>query len=192
MTIKVPTSSAMIDPGNRFVTSGHKTTIASEQQATKAVAWIDGIQVREQDVHAADKFAGNGARFQTQKISNLSGSDQNRDAVCKSNGHGARDELDRSSQPRRTHHDQHDARHHRDHKQTRQPKLSDDTRDDDHKSARRPPNLGARPAQRRNQTPGNDCRIDTGLRGDAGSDAEGHRQRQGHQSHRQPGDRHRR
>ena len=65
------------------------------------------------------------------------------------------------------------------------PEFRDDAGDDDDESAGRAADLDARTAESRDQASGNDRRVEAGLRSNARSDAEGHRQRQGDQADRQ-------
>ena len=136
----------------------------------------------------AQKLAGHRRRLQPKEIFDLRRGDQQRDAVGEADRHRARNELDRRAQAGEAHDQQQNARHDSDQRQAGHAEFRDDAGDDHDKGARRPADLSARSAQRRNQKPGHDGRIEAGLRRHARGDREGHRQRQRDQSDRHAGD----
>ena len=126
--------------------------------------------------------------LQSEKILDLRGGDQQRDAVGESDGHGARNVFDRRAQAGEAHDQQQHAGHDAHQRQPGHTELGHDAGDNHHERARGPADLGARAAQRRDQEAGHHRGVQAGLRRHAGGDGKRHRHGQRHQAHRHSGD----
>ena len=131
-----------------------------------------------EQLHARQKFAGNGADAEAEEVLDLRGGNQDGDAVGESDDHQARDEADRGAEAGESHGKQDDAGHQRDHGQAAHAEAGHNAGDDDDESAGGSADLGARAAQSGDEEAGDDGGVEAGLRRDAGGDAEGHGQRQ--------------
>ena len=128
--------------------------------------------------HPLQELARRFRNAHAEKVLDLRRRNQQGDAVGESNHHRARHELHRLPKACDSKQEEQHAGHHRDHQQTGQAVFGDDAGDDDDKGASGPANLNPRSSQQRDDEPAEDGRVDTGLRGDPGSNAERHRQRQ--------------
>ncbi len=93
--------------------------------------------------------------------------------------------LTAAPRPVNPHNEQQNASHDPHQRETGGSEPGNDAGHDDDNSASGPADLGARTAQGRDEEAGDDGSVKPGLRRDAGSNGEGHGQRQRHQSHRE-------
>ncbi len=128
---------------------------------------------------------GTGGVVRPREILDLRGGDQQRNAVGESDGDRARDVFDGGAQASKSHDEQQNSGHDPHQREAADSEAGNDAGHDDDKSARGSADLGARTAQGRDEEAGDDSGVEAGLRRDAGSDGEGHGQRQRHQSHRE-------
>ena len=77
--------------------------------------WGKTAPVRDKQLDAGQKFAGNRTGLESEKILDLSRGNQNCDAVGKADHHHARNEAHRRAQPGKAHDDQQHTRHQRHH-----------------------------------------------------------------------------
>ncbi len=100
------------------------------------------------------------------------------DAVGESDDDGPRDEANGGAEAGKSHGQQDDSGHQRDHGEAGQAEAGDDAGDDDDECAGGSADLGARAAQGGDEKTGDDGGVESGLRRDSRGDAKGHGERQ--------------
>ena len=163
----VQASKATMDAGMRFVKRGKMSMIASVRCTECKRLPVNAGDVAEQELHAGQEFAGNGADAEAEEVLDLGGCDKNGDAVGESDDNGTRDEAYRRAETREPHGEQDDACHERDHGQAAHAETRDDAGDNDDKSASGSADLGARSAEGGDEKTSDDGGIKSRLRSNA-------------------------
>jgi hypothetical protein len=122
-------------------------------------------------------------RFQPEQVLHLRQRDQHGNAVGEADDDGHRHIAHQPAQPEQAHQEQQHPGHGRADQQVGQAIALEDAVDDDDEGPGRPADLHARPAQGRDQQPGNDGRDQPLLGLDPRGDGKGHGQRQRHHAH---------
>ena len=143
---------------------------------------IDRAEVSQQFAHPLEEFARHVIDRQAEKVLDLRGGDQDRDAVREADRHGPGNVANRRAQAGQAHGEQHHTGHERAGQKPRHAELGHDAGDDHDECAGRPGDLAARAAERGDDESGDDGGVDSGHGRDAGRDGERHGQRQGDQA----------
>src|SRR2546425_8187474 len=150
---------------------------------------IDRVEMGADGVPFPHEIGGDGPHAEAEEVLHLTREDDERDAAREPDGDRVGDELDRAAQAHDAEDDEDHARHHGRGREPFDPVALYDGVDDHHEGPRRPADLDARPAQRRDQEPGDDRREEPALRRDAARDRERDRERQRHDADDDPRDR---
>ena len=150
-------------------------------------SWRPRGSARGQSLHPQPEFSRNFFQTQAEEILDLGAGDQDRDSIGEAQHHGTRNEFHRRAHAGHSQHHQQNARHHSAHEQPVHPVHRDDAGHHHHKRSGRPSDLRLRSAQQGNQKSGNHGAVDARLRRQAGSNGEGHGQRQRDQTDRDAG-----
>ena len=142
--------------------------------------------MRSQQLDAGKKLAWHRACLQTEKVFDLRRRNQDRNSIREPDHHHARDKSDRGAQTGKSHCQQENSGHHRDHGQPAHPEARNDPRDNHYECARWSADLRARSAERGNEETRHNCRVKARLRRDARRNPKGHRQWKRNQPHREP------
>jgi hypothetical protein len=143
--------------------------------------------VLDERFRTAKEIAGERRQLQAEEVANLRARDQDADPVREPDDHGARNEFDRGAEAGHAEKNQDDPGHEGAHEQPVEAVHAHDSGDDDDKRARRPTDLGAGAAQRRDDEPGDDGTVEAVLGRQARGDGERHGQGQRDESDRHPG-----
>src|SRR5439155_15241719 len=150
---------------------------------------IDRVEMGADGLPLPDEISRDGPHTEAEEILHLTRENDERDAAREPDGDGVGDELDRAAQAHDAEDDEDHTRHHGRRRESFDPVALYDGVDDHHEGPRRPADLDARPAQRRDQEPGDDRREEPTLRRDAARDRERDRERQRHDADDDPRDR---
>ena len=140
---------------------------------------LPGSEIFAQRFHLFHKVRRHPFQFQSEEILDLRAEDQDCDAAGESHRDRVGDEFDHRAHPRESHDEQHDAGHDGADEQIIESVSGNDAVNDDHESARWPPDLNFRPAQSGDDEPRHNGRKNSGFGFDSRRDAERHGQRQG-------------
>src|SRR5213079_795481 len=150
---------------------------------------IDRVEMGADGVPFPYEIGGDGPHAEAEEVLHLTREDDERDAAREPDGDRVGDELDRAAQTHDAEDDEDHTRHHGRRREPFDPVALDDGVDDHHEGPGGPADLDARPAQRRDQEPGDDRREEAALRRDAARDRERDRERQRHDADDHPRDR---
>ena len=136
----------------------------------------------DKQLHPRQEFAGHGADAEAEEILDLGGSDEYGDAVCEPDDDRTGNEPHRRPRPVRPMTSRMMPAMSVTMARPGNAKAGNDAGDDDDESAGGAADLGARAAEGRDEEAGYDGGIESGLGSNSGGDAEGHGERQSHES----------
>ena len=139
-------------------------------------------EIPRENFHARQEFSGNFIDFEPKEILDLSAGDNYGNSICETDYHRPRNEFHRASEPGYSQNYQQHARHQRTHVQAVQAVPGDNPVHNDNERPGRSADLGGGTTQRGNQKACNDRRVKPGLRRDARSNCESHRERKRNQA----------
>ena len=148
----------------------------------------ESVEVSGERFHAQVEDAGHLFEVQSEEILDLRTRDQNSNTIGEPDHYRTRDELHGGAETSDAHDDQQHASHHRAHEQTIDAVSGDDSSYDYDEGTSGAADLSFRSTQRGNQKSSDDRAVNAGLRGEAGSDCERHRQGQCHEAYGDAGD----
>ena len=130
--------------------------------------------------HALGEVLGHALDREAEEVADLQGADDHRDSRGEAAGHRIGHELDEPPHPRHGHGHEEQSREDRGQEQAAQAETVRNGREHHHEGRGGARHLHARAAEQGDETSGHDGGVEAVLGRDAGSDGEGHRQRQGH------------